>query len=90
MRWRVRQQGPRVDSDGYSALLSQKAGKPVMMRITRREEHFIGRARPGIQGRIKIGFRNDGRVTAIDMFLVQTAVRTGGQVTICRRPNTPR
>ena len=53
------------------ALLSQKAGKPVMMRITRREEHFIGRARPGIQGRIKIGFRNDGRVTAIDMFLVQ-------------------
>ena len=53
------------------ALLSRKAGKPVMMRITRREEHFIGRARPGIQGRIKIGFRRDGRVTAIDMFLVQ-------------------
>ena len=53
------------------ALLSQKAGKPVMMRITRREEHFIGRARPGIQGRIKIGFRSDGRVTALDMFLVQ-------------------
>jgi xanthine dehydrogenase molybdenum-binding subunit len=53
------------------ALLSRKAGKPVMMRITRQEEHFIGRARPGIQGRIKVGFRRDGRVTAIDMFLVQ-------------------
>ena len=53
------------------ALLSRKAGKPVMMRITRQEEHFIGRARPGIQGRIKVGYRLDGRVTAIDMYLVQ-------------------
>ena len=53
------------------ALLSRKAGKPVMMRITRQEEHFIGRARPGIQGRIKVGYRRDGRVTAIDMYLVQ-------------------
>ena len=55
------------------ALLSRKAGKPVMMRISRQEEHFIGRARPGLQGRIRIGFRRDGRVTAIDMFLVQDA-----------------
>ena len=55
----------------FPALLSQKAGKPVMMRITRLEEHNIGRARPGLQGRIKIGFRSDGRVTALDMFLVQ-------------------
>lgn len=53
------------------ALLSRKAGQPVMMRISREEEHFIGRARPGLQGRIKIGYRRDGRVTAIDMFLVQ-------------------
>ena len=53
------------------ALLSQKAGKPVMMRITRQEEHYIGRARPGLQGRVKIGFRPDGRVTALDMFFVQ-------------------
>ena len=53
------------------ALLSQKAGKPVMMRITRLEEHFIGRARPGLQGRVKIGFRRDGRITALDMFVVQ-------------------
>ena len=29
------------------ALLSKKANAPVMMRITREEEHFIGRARPG-------------------------------------------
>ncbi len=53
------------------ALLSQKAGKPVMMRIARHEENFIGRARPGMAARIKIGFRRDGRVTALDMFAVQ-------------------
>ena len=56
---------------GIPALLSQKAGKPVMMRINRQEENFIGRARPGKQARIKIGYRADGRVTAMDLFVVQ-------------------
>jgi xanthine dehydrogenase molybdenum-binding subunit len=52
------------------ALLSKKANAPVMMRITREEEHFVGRARPGILARVKIGFRKDGRITAIDMFTI--------------------
>ena len=52
------------------ALLSKKANAPVMMRITREEEHFIGRARPGILARVKVGFRKDGRITAIDMFTI--------------------
>jgi len=52
------------------ALLSKKANAPVMMRITREEEHFIGRARPGILGRVKIGFRKDGRITALDMYTI--------------------
>src|SRR5262245_35314507 len=52
------------------ALLSKKANAPVMMRITREEEHFIGRARPGILSRVKIGFRKDGRITALDMYVV--------------------
>jgi CO/xanthine dehydrogenase Mo-binding subunit len=56
---------------GIPALLSKKAGKPVMMRINRQEENFIGRSRPGNQARIKIGYRSDGRVTAIDMLVVQ-------------------
>ena len=38
------------------ALLSKKANAPVMMRISREEETFIGRARPGFQGRMKVGF----------------------------------
>jgi CO/xanthine dehydrogenase Mo-binding subunit len=50
--------------------MSQKIGKPVMMRITRREENFIGRARPAVQARAKIGFRRDGRILAIDLFTI--------------------
>src|SRR6516162_46712 len=52
------------------ALLSKKANAPVMMRITREEEHFIGRARPGILARVKAGFRKDGRITALDMYTI--------------------
>jgi CO/xanthine dehydrogenase Mo-binding subunit len=52
------------------ALLSKKANAPVMMRITREDEHFIGRARPGILARVKMGFRKDGRITAIDMYTI--------------------
>ena len=55
------------------ALLSRKLNAPVMMRISREEEHFIGRARPGIRGRVKIGFAKDGKITALDMFLVSDA-----------------
>ena len=56
---------------GIPALLSQKAGKPVMMRINRQEENFIGRARPGKQARVRVGYRRDGRVTGLDLFVVQ-------------------
>ena len=56
---------------GIPGLLSQKAGKPVMMRINRQEENFIGRSRPGMVMRVRIGYRSDGRVTTLDMFSVQ-------------------
>jgi len=52
------------------AFLSKKANAPVMMRISREEETFIGRARPGFRGRMKIGFSKEGRITALDMFVV--------------------
>ncbi|MGA7340610.1 MAG: xanthine dehydrogenase family protein, partial [Terracidiphilus sp.] len=55
------------------ALLSKKLNAPVMMRVSREEEHFIGRARPGIRSRTKVGFAKDGRITAVDMFLVSDA-----------------
>jgi xanthine dehydrogenase molybdenum-binding subunit len=52
------------------ALLARKANAPVMMRISREEEHFIGRARPGFNGRMKVGFASNGRITALDMFVI--------------------
>lgn len=52
------------------AFLSKKANAPVMMRISREEETYIGRARPGFRGRMKVGFAQDGRITALDMFVV--------------------
>ena len=41
-----------------------------MMRISREEEHYIGRARPSLHGRLKVGFTKEGKVTAVDMFVV--------------------
>ena len=52
------------------ALLSKKANAPVMMRISREEETFIGRARPSLLGRMKAGFSSDGRIVALDMFVI--------------------
>jgi xanthine dehydrogenase molybdenum-binding subunit len=61
---------PGAISMAIPALLSKKANAPVMMRIAREEEHYIGRARQGIHSRIKVGFRKDGKITAIDLYTV--------------------
>jgi CO/xanthine dehydrogenase Mo-binding subunit len=53
------------------AHMARKTGRPVMMRITRAEEYFLGSARCGFQGRVRMGFRADGRVTACDLYIVQ-------------------
>jgi CO/xanthine dehydrogenase Mo-binding subunit len=53
------------------ALLSKKANAPVMMRISREEESYIGRARTNMAGRAKAGFTREGRITALDLFIVQ-------------------
>src|SRR5271168_4429249 len=52
------------------ALLAKKTNTPVMMRISREEETFIGRARPSFQGRMKVGFSREGRIIALDMFVI--------------------
>ena len=53
------------------AHLSRLTGRPVMLRISREEEYYIGSARHGLQGNIKIGFRADGRISAIDLYVIQ-------------------
>jgi len=60
------------------AHMSKKVGKPVMMRISRAEEYYLGFARTGFQGRIKMGFDKTGRVTAADLFIVQENGPTTG------------
>ena len=54
------------------AHMSKKlGGRAVLMRVSRAEEHYIGKGRPGFQGWVKIGFRKDGRILACDMYIVQ-------------------
>ena len=53
------------------ALMAKKIGRPVMMRVSRHEEYSMGSARAGFQGRVKMGFAADGRVTAVDLYIVQ-------------------
>jgi len=63
--------GTGAISMAIPALLSKKANAPVMMRISREEEHYIGHARTNMTGRARVGFRADGRITALDFFVVQ-------------------
>ena len=60
------------------ALLSRKIGRPVMMRVSRADEYFLGIARGGFQGRIRLGFRADGRILAADLRTVQDGGPTEG------------
>jgi xanthine dehydrogenase molybdenum-binding subunit len=60
---------PLVAISGH---LSKKAnGRPVMLRVTREEEYANGSGRAGFQGWAKVGFAENGRITALDVFVVQ-------------------
>jgi CO/xanthine dehydrogenase Mo-binding subunit len=54
-----------------AALMSKKLKRPVMNRLTRADEYALGSARPTFQGRIKMGFREDGKLLAADLYIVQ-------------------
>jgi CO/xanthine dehydrogenase Mo-binding subunit len=60
-------------TDMIPAELSRRINRPVMMRVTRDEETYFGRARSGMQGWVKMGFREDGKLLAMDLVLVQDA-----------------
>ena len=53
------------------AYMSKQVGRPVMLRVSRAEEYYIGAARNGFQGNIKMGFAADGRMVAADLYIVQ-------------------
>ncbi len=60
------------------AHMSKKINRPCMMRITRHEEYYLGARRTGLQGRVKLGFRKDGRLVAADAYVVQQNGATSG------------
>jgi CO/xanthine dehydrogenase Mo-binding subunit len=81
------------------ALLAKKANAPVMLRVSREEEHYIGRARPGLTSRVKVGFRKDGKILAIDGFAVADngpysnqgdAGSAGQTISLCYQPDAMR
>jgi xanthine dehydrogenase molybdenum-binding subunit len=81
------------------AYLSKKIGRPVMMRISRAEEYYLGSNRSGFQGRARIGFAANGEITAVDLYIVQSnGPNTGfwdymdaaGSVSLCYQPNAMR
>jgi xanthine dehydrogenase molybdenum-binding subunit len=54
-----------------SAYMAKKTNRPCMHRITRAEEYYLGSARSGFQGNIKLGFDKNGRILATDLYVVQ-------------------
>jgi xanthine dehydrogenase molybdenum-binding subunit len=58
--------------------LARKLNRPVQLRITREEEFYIGSARSGMQGRMKLGLKSNGDVGAVDVIIVGDAGSGGG------------
>jgi xanthine dehydrogenase YagR molybdenum-binding subunit len=65
-----------------AAELAKKAGRPVMLFLDRAQEHMAGGNRPSATGKVKVGAKKDGTVTA----LVAETHGTGG---ISRGANFP-
>ncbi len=62
----------------FAAKLAKKAGKPVLMALDRKEEHLAAGNRPDSWNRVKLGYKKDGTVTAVDYESFGTAgVATG-------------
>ena len=70
-----------------------------MLRVTRAEEYSLGSNRAGFQGRARIGFAKNGKVNAVDLYLVQSNGPNSGfwdftdapaAVSICYQPNAMR
>ncbi len=73
-----RSRASSIPSMAIPAKLSQKINRPVMMRITREEEFTIGGARQGLQGWIKVGFKQDGTMAAMDLYIISDNGGKGG------------
>ena len=87
---RVRQQGSGgAVSMAIPALLSSKAGAPVMMRHQPRGGELHRPRAADMTGRVKMGFRKDGRITALDLYIVQDSGAYRRRWAITARPAMP-
>ena len=51
---------------GIAAVLAQRAGRPVRCEFTREEEFIAGRVRHAAKIHLRVGFKSDGSITAIE------------------------
>ena len=51
---------------GIAAVLSQRAGRPVRVELSREDEFVAGRVRHAARIHLRAGFRSDGSITAIE------------------------
>jgi len=73
--------GSKIGPYPYMAIsgnFSRMLNRPVQLRITREQEFYIGSARSGMQGWIKVGVKADGKVSAVDLVIVNDGGATGG------------
>ncbi len=73
--------GSKIGPYPYMAItgeFSRRLNRPVQLRITREQEFYIGSARSGMQGWIKVGVRENGKVSAVDLVIVNDGGMTGG------------
>ena len=62
--------GTKASSLPYTALaahLAQKAGKPVKIVLSRKDEHLVGGNRPLNRMRVRVAGARDGTLTAVDL-----------------------
>lgn len=66
--------GSKIGAYPIAALpgyFSKKINRPVQLRVTREQEYYMGSARVGFQGWIRMGFGEDGKATATDVFIIE-------------------
>jgi len=94
--------GSKIGAYPIAALpgyFSKKIGRPVQLRVTREQEYYMGSARVGFQGWLKMGFAKDGRITAADVAIVEDlgpnatggdASSAGGAISLVYTPDAMR
>jgi len=94
--------GSKIGAYPIAALpgyFSRKIGRPVQLRVTREQEYYMGSARVGFQGWLRMGFAEDGKATATDVFIIEDiganatggdASSAGGAISLVYDPNAMR